>query len=99
MVRTMNVDGGRRFRITERFRGVSGSLPILGRLGLALVLLLAIALRAAAYFEAPRPIEGAGLAAEQSEMARNIVERGKWFVVNDSALVLLQQRQTQEQQL
>jgi 4-amino-4-deoxy-L-arabinose transferase-like glycosyltransferase len=66
---------------------------------LALILLLAIALRAAAYVEAPRPIEGAGLAAEQAEMARNIVGRGKWFVVNDSALVLLQQRQTREQQL
>jgi 4-amino-4-deoxy-L-arabinose transferase-like glycosyltransferase len=69
------------------------------RSGLALVLLLAIALRAAAYVEAPRPIEGAGLAAEQAEMARNIVDRGKWFVVNDSALVLLQQRQIREEQL
>jgi 4-amino-4-deoxy-L-arabinose transferase-like glycosyltransferase len=63
------------------------------------ILLLAFLLRVAAYLNESKPVEGAGLAAEQAEMARNIVERGKWFVVNDTALAFVQQRQTQEGQL
>jgi 4-amino-4-deoxy-L-arabinose transferase-like glycosyltransferase len=66
---------------------------------IAAILALAFALRAVAYFNESKPFEGAGLAAEQAEIARNIVEHGKWFVVNDAALALVQHRQTQEGQL
>jgi hypothetical protein len=65
------------------------------RTGLALgvIIALAFALRAAAYVASPRPIEGAGLAATQAEMARQIVDHGKWFVVNPKATKLLRSRQ------
>ncbi len=69
--------------------------------GLAIITLLALAfaLRAAAYFENPRPIAGAGLAAEQAEMARNIIDHGEWFVLNPKAYELLKQRQAKENRL
>jgi 4-amino-4-deoxy-L-arabinose transferase-like glycosyltransferase len=63
------------------------------------ILLLAFLLRVAAYSNESKPVQGAGLAAEQAEMARNIVERGKWFTVNGTALALVQQRQAQRGQL
>jgi 4-amino-4-deoxy-L-arabinose transferase-like glycosyltransferase len=69
------------------------------RLLLALIVLLALVLRIAAYVDSPRPVEGAGLAADQAEMARNIVDRGKWFVVNTKALELVKARQSHEGKL
>jgi hypothetical protein len=69
------------------------------RLLLGLIVLIALVLRIAAYVDSPRPIEGAGLAADQAEMARNIVDRGKWFVANTKALDLLKARQLHEGKL
>jgi 4-amino-4-deoxy-L-arabinose transferase-like glycosyltransferase len=68
-------------------------------LEVALVLVLAVAfgLRAAAYLEAPRSLEGAGLTAQQGEIARNIVDHGTWFVVNREAYELLKRRQAEQQ--
>jgi 4-amino-4-deoxy-L-arabinose transferase-like glycosyltransferase len=62
-------------------------------------LLLAFALRSASFVEDRRPIEGAGLAAEQAEMARNIVDHGKWFVVNSKALDLVSNEQNEQGRL
>jgi 4-amino-4-deoxy-L-arabinose transferase-like glycosyltransferase len=69
------------------------------RLLLGFIVLLALVLRVASYLDAPRPVEGAGLAADQAEMARNIVDRGKWFVVNTKALKLVKARQSHEGKL
>jgi hypothetical protein len=75
------------------------STPALSRvwsstgLALGMIIALAFALRVGAYLESPRPFEGAGLAAGQAEMARNIVDHGKWFVVNPKATKLLTSRQ------
>lgn len=66
---------------------------------LVVVLAVAFALRAAVYIEAPRPLDGAGLAAEQGEIARNIVDHGNWFVVNPKAFELLKQKQADQHQL
>jgi len=77
------------------------SAPAVGRawsrtgLALGVIIALAFALRVGAYLESPRPVDGAGLAATQAEMARNIVDRGKWFVVNPKATKLLNRRQTE----
>ena len=77
------------------------SAPSVGRvwsrtgLVLGVIITLAFALRVGAYLESPRPFEGAGLAATQGEMARNIVDRGKWFVVNPKATKLLVRRQVE----
>lgn len=62
-------------------------------LALGLILALAFSLRVAVYLVSPRPVEGAGLAATQGEMARQIVDRGKWFVENPKATTLLASRQ------
>jgi hypothetical protein len=66
---------------------------------LGLIVLLALILRVASYVDSPRPIEGAGLAADQAEMARNIVDHGKWFIVNTKALDLIKARQSHEGKL
>ena len=66
---------------------------------LSVIVLLAFALRAGAYLEAPRPINGAGLVAEQGELARNIVEHGKWFVANRAAVDAIGTQQSEEGQL
>jgi hypothetical protein len=58
------------------------------------ILLVAFALRVANYVTDPRPIDGAGLVAEQGEMARNVVDHGKWFTVNPAAVQALDTRQT-----
>jgi 4-amino-4-deoxy-L-arabinose transferase-like glycosyltransferase len=63
---------------------------------LSAIVVLAFALRADSYLEAPRPIEGAGLVAEQGELARNIVEHGKWFVANRAALEAIGTQQVRE---
>jgi 4-amino-4-deoxy-L-arabinose transferase-like glycosyltransferase len=77
------------------FRSASAIGRVASRTGLALgvIIALAFALRVGAYVESPRPVEGAGLAATQAEMARNIVDHGKWFVVNPKATKLLNSRQ------
>lgn len=66
---------------------------------LSVIVLLAFALRAGAYLEAPRPINGGGLVAEQGEVARNIVEHGKWFVANRAAVDAIGTQQSEEGQL
>jgi 4-amino-4-deoxy-L-arabinose transferase-like glycosyltransferase len=60
------------------------------------IVLVAFALRAVNYVTAPRPIQGAGLVAEQGEMARNVLQHGKWFTVNSAAVRALDTRQTRE---
>jgi 4-amino-4-deoxy-L-arabinose transferase-like glycosyltransferase len=60
------------------------------------VVLVAFALRTANYVMEPRPIDGAGLVAEQGEMARNVLEHGRWFSVNSAAVRALDTRQTRE---
>jgi Dolichyl-phosphate-mannose-protein mannosyltransferase len=69
------------------------------RVAIVTVLALAFALRVTAYFEDRRPLPGAGLAAEQGEMARNILDHGKWFVLNPQAYELLKKRQAEEGRL
>lgn len=71
------------------------------RVQIAIVLVLAIAVgfRAVAYLEAPRSLDGAGLTAEQGEIARNIVDHGRWFVLNRDAFELLKQHQAEKQML
>jgi 4-amino-4-deoxy-L-arabinose transferase-like glycosyltransferase len=63
---------------------------------LSAIVLLAFALRAGTYREAPRPIDGAGLVAEQGELARNIVDHGKWFVANRAAAHAIVSQQSNE---
>jgi 4-amino-4-deoxy-L-arabinose transferase-like glycosyltransferase len=91
----------------QREVSVGAMLPALSRgtaagrvrtnalVALGLIIALAFSLRVGAYLVSPRPVEGAGLAATQAEMARQIVDRGKWFVVNPKATKLLISRQTQ----
>jgi hypothetical protein len=68
---------------------------------IALIAIVAVALglRVGEYVRSPHPLDGAGLAAEQAEMARNLVDHGKWFAVNPAAFELLKERQAQEQRL
>jgi 4-amino-4-deoxy-L-arabinose transferase-like glycosyltransferase len=63
------------------------------------IVLLAFGLRVGSYLEAPRPIDGGGLVAEQGELARNIVDHGKWFTANRKAVHAINQRQNREGQL
>jgi 4-amino-4-deoxy-L-arabinose transferase-like glycosyltransferase len=63
------------------------------------ILLLAFGLRVGSYLEAPRPIEGGGLVAEQGELARNIVDHGKWFTANRKAVHAINERQNREGRL
>lgn len=63
------------------------------------IVALAFALRVISYVEAPHPIEGAGLVAEQGELARNMVDHGKWFVANRPAVRALVRKQTREGRL
>src|SRR5919109_4312789 len=80
-----------------RLLGAARRHPV--RLALASLVVLALGLRVAEYVAEPRPLAGAGLAAEQAEMARNIVDHGNWFALNQGAYELLKQRQAEEQQL
>jgi 4-amino-4-deoxy-L-arabinose transferase-like glycosyltransferase len=66
---------------------------------LAGIVVLAVTIRAVSYATAPSPVEGAGLAAEQGEMARNTLDHGKWFVVNEDAIHFVNQRQAAESKL
>jgi hypothetical protein len=63
---------------------------------LSAIVLLAFGLRTAVYLEAPRPIDGAGLVAEQGELARNIVDHGKWFLANRAAAHAIVSQQSEE---
>jgi 4-amino-4-deoxy-L-arabinose transferase-like glycosyltransferase len=63
------------------------------------IIAVAFAVRAAEYLRAPHPISGAGLSAEQAEMARNLVDHGKWFAVNPAAFELLKKRQAHAHRL
>jgi hypothetical protein len=73
--------------------------PRVRRVLLGVIVLLALILRIASYADTPRPLDGAGLAAEQAEIARNIVDHGKWFVANTKALELIKAQQTKEGRL
>ena len=53
------------------------------------VVILGLAVRSAAYVTDPRPGYLAGLTAVQADMAHNIVDHGRWFVVSGPALDLL----------
>jgi hypothetical protein len=78
-----------------------GFLRVSHQAHIALVALVvfAVILRGVSYFENSRPFPGGGLAAAQAEMARNIVEHDRWFVINRQATDLVTKRQTQEHQL
>lgn len=69
------------------------------RVTLAVVVAVAFGLRVGVFLHSPRPYQGAGLAAEQAEIARNIVDHGRWFVVNSGAYNLLKTRQIKENRL
>jgi 4-amino-4-deoxy-L-arabinose transferase-like glycosyltransferase len=92
----IDTSGARTGRIQARVKLIERH-----RLLVTLITLLAVAfgLRAVAYIEAPRSLAGAGLTAKQGEIARNIVDHGRWFVVNQQALDLLKQRQAEQQRL
>lgn len=66
---------------------------------LVLIVAVALALRVVAYEKTPRSYDGAGLAAEQGEMARNALDHGKWFALNVQAFNLLKARQAKENRL
>jgi 4-amino-4-deoxy-L-arabinose transferase-like glycosyltransferase len=96
----LNANQQREARLGATLPGLSrGAVSgrVLTRTGLALGLIIALAfsLRVGAYLDSPRPIAGAGLAATQAEMARQIVDHGKWFAVNPKATKLIISRQTQ----
>ncbi len=71
------------------------------RLGPALLVLVAVALalRLALLAADPHPYDNAGLASDHGEMARNIADNGRWFVVNPAALELVSRTQRREQRL
>ena len=64
-----------------------------GRLALLAILFVAFAARVVTYVIDPKPGYMNNLTAYQTEMARNILDHGKWFVVNDKALDYIQQQQ------
>jgi 4-amino-4-deoxy-L-arabinose transferase-like glycosyltransferase len=64
-----------------------------GRYAIVFVLIIALAIRVAAYAADLKPGYISGLAAWQAEMARNTVHHGKWFVVNHEALAAFQYEQ------
>jgi 4-amino-4-deoxy-L-arabinose transferase-like glycosyltransferase len=70
-----------------------------GTVAIVMIVVFAFGLRAAVYAQAPHPLDGAGLAAEQAEMARNLVDHGDLFSVNPRAYELLKQRQAELQRL
>jgi 4-amino-4-deoxy-L-arabinose transferase-like glycosyltransferase len=59
----------------------------------------ALALRIAFLAADPHPVENAGLSADQGEMARNIVDHGRWFVINPRASAVVGPRQHREGRL
>jgi 4-amino-4-deoxy-L-arabinose transferase-like glycosyltransferase len=79
-------------RSRRRFATRLASPPLI----LSAIVLLAFALRVGSYLEGHHPIEGAGLAAEQGELARNIVDHGKWFLANRAAAHAIVAQQSAE---
>jgi 4-amino-4-deoxy-L-arabinose transferase-like glycosyltransferase len=63
------------------------------------IVALAFGLRVLSYSKNPRPVGAAGLTARQGEMARHIVDDGRWFVLNAAAYELLKKRQAEEGRL
>ena len=53
---------------------------------LAAILALALIVRVGLYAQEPHPYDNSGLAVEHAELARNIDDHGRWFVVNLRAL-------------
>lgn len=64
-----------------------------------MLLALAFVLRVVFYEQDPHPVGAAGLAAEQAEMARHIVDDGRWFVLNPAAYDLIKKRQAEGNRL
>jgi 4-amino-4-deoxy-L-arabinose transferase-like glycosyltransferase len=60
---------------------------------LAAILALALIVRVGLYAQEPHPYDNSGLAVEHAELARNIDDHGRWFVVNLRALDVLGPRQ------
>ena len=71
------------------------------RPGPALLVLvpIALALRLAVLAADPHPYDNAGLASDHGEMARNIADNGRWFVVNPDALELVSRAQRRDLRL
>lgn len=65
---------------------------------LTVVLLIALGLRAAAYAIDPKPDYLANLTAWQAEMARNILDHDRWFVINRRALDYIHEEQIEHRQ-
>jgi len=63
------------------------------RVALILVLVAAFAARVVAYVVDPKPNYMNNLTAYQEEMARNILDHGKWFVISQKALDFVQAQQ------
>lgn len=93
------------FSAAERARSdtVTRLRDVRFRSATAIVLLaivaLAFSLRVVTYLDAPKPFDGAGLAAEQGEIARNIVDHGSWFTVNPAAFALVRHMQVEQNRL
>jgi 4-amino-4-deoxy-L-arabinose transferase-like glycosyltransferase len=69
------------------------------RIAFVAVLALGLAVRVGVFVHDPNPNNGAGLSAEQAEMARNIVDHGRWFVTDPVALATVKARQATERRL
>jgi 4-amino-4-deoxy-L-arabinose transferase-like glycosyltransferase len=69
------------------------------KIALLAVVLVALIVRVAALVVDPKPNYLVGLTAWQTEMARNIVDHGRWFVVDRAVLTRLQRRQDEADRL
>lgn len=66
---------------------------------LLVTLLAALALRLVVVAADPQPYDNSGLASDHGEVARNIVDNGRWFAVNPEALELVTRAQRADGQL
>jgi 4-amino-4-deoxy-L-arabinose transferase-like glycosyltransferase len=66
---------------------------------LVVIVGLALVVRLAAIAVEPQPFENAGLAADHGEMARNVVDHGRWFEANRAALAEVADRRAEEHAL
>ena len=55
------------------------------RIVLAALVVVALLIRLGFFLSSTHPYENAGLVIEHGEVARNIVDNGKWFVINRNA--------------
>lgn len=69
------------------------------RLVLVAIVGAALALRLVVLAADPQPYDNSGLASDHGEMARNIVDGGRWFVANPDALALIGRLQRDEHRL